>query len=239
MLALLATTLSLSPSLPVGMLAAARSPPRGWRRGAGGRAALASCATQIAMTTAGSAGAREHAWRRRSRTTTSSRSRRTTGRTRSRCSRTCRRRPSCARRPQHGGDRSRRATRCEFVAFYRRQRKVAGMPSFSTLYTAINTLSGHYASYGNKYPSRRSGRRGCSSSTRRSSARSRAASSARRRALLRLSSSPRDARGSRAQLRHDVGDRRFVGQLALQRGHRQLLGCGRAAREAAVRKLRR
>ena len=26
------------------------------------------------------------------------------------------------------------------------------MPSFSTLYTAINTLSGHYASYGNKYP---------------------------------------------------------------------------------------
>ena len=40
----------------------------------------------------------------------------------------------------------------EFVAFYRRQPKVAGMPSFSTLYTAINTLSGHYASYGNKYP---------------------------------------------------------------------------------------
>ena len=37
-------------------------------------------------------------------------------------------------------------------AFYRRQPKVAGMPSFSTLYTAINTLSGHYASYGNKYP---------------------------------------------------------------------------------------
>ena len=31
----------------------------------------------------------------------------------------------------------------EFVAFYRRQPKVAGMPSFSTLYTAINTLSGH------------------------------------------------------------------------------------------------
>ena len=30
--------------------------------------------------------------------------------------------------------------------------KVAGMPSFSTMYTAINTLSGHYASYGNKYP---------------------------------------------------------------------------------------
>merc|ERR1719183_1428741 len=48
-----------------------------------------------------------------------------------------------------------KATRSEmndFVAFYRRQPKVSGMPSFSTLYTAINTLSGHYASYGNKYP---------------------------------------------------------------------------------------
>lgn len=48
-----------------------------------------------------------------------------------------------------------KATRTEmndFVAFYRRQPKVSGMPSFSTLYTAINTLSGHYASYGNKYP---------------------------------------------------------------------------------------
>lgn len=48
-----------------------------------------------------------------------------------------------------------KATRSEmndFVAFYRRQPKVSGMPSFSTMYTAINTLSGHYASYGNKYP---------------------------------------------------------------------------------------
>ena len=36
-----------------------------------------------------------------------------------------------------------KATRSEmndFVAFYRRQPKVAGMPSFSTLYTAINVL---------------------------------------------------------------------------------------------------
>jgi photosystem II Psb27 protein len=40
----------------------------------------------------------------------------------------------------------------DFVAFYRRQPKISGMPSFSTMYTAINTLSGHYASYGNKYP---------------------------------------------------------------------------------------
>jgi len=45
-----------------------------------------------------------------------------------------------------------RAEMNDFVAFYRRQPKVAGMPSFSTMYTAINTLSGHYASYGNKYP---------------------------------------------------------------------------------------
>jgi len=30
--------------------------------------------------------------------------------------------------------------------------QISGKPSFSTLYTAINTLSGHFASYGNKYP---------------------------------------------------------------------------------------
>mmetsp|Transcript_39336 Transcript_39336/g.127885 ORF Transcript_39336/g.127885 Transcript_39336/m.127885 type:complete len:171 (+) Transcript_39336:39-551(+) len=47
---------------------------------------------------------------------------------------------------------STRAEMNDFVAFYRRQPKISGMPSFSTLYTAINTLSGHYASYGNKYP---------------------------------------------------------------------------------------
>lgn len=40
----------------------------------------------------------------------------------------------------------------DFVALYRRNGKVSGSPSFSTLYTAINTLSGHYASYGNSYP---------------------------------------------------------------------------------------
>ena len=58
----------------------------------------------------------------------------------------------------------------DFVAFYRRQPKVAGMPSFSTLYTAINTLSGHYASYGNKYPvPEKEDASACSSSTRVSS----------------------------------------------------------------------
>lgn len=40
----------------------------------------------------------------------------------------------------------------DFVALYRRNNKVAGTTSFSTLYTAINTLSGHYVSYGNAYP---------------------------------------------------------------------------------------
>lgn len=40
----------------------------------------------------------------------------------------------------------------DFVALYRRNNKVSGSTSFSTLYTAINTLSGHYASYGSSYP---------------------------------------------------------------------------------------
>lgn len=40
----------------------------------------------------------------------------------------------------------------DFVALYRRNAKVSGSTSFSTLYTAINTLSGHYASYGSAYP---------------------------------------------------------------------------------------
>jgi len=40
----------------------------------------------------------------------------------------------------------------EFVAFYRRNTRISGFPSYNTLYTAINTLSGHFASYGNKYP---------------------------------------------------------------------------------------
>jgi photosystem II Psb27 protein len=40
----------------------------------------------------------------------------------------------------------------DFVSYYRRFPKVAGKPSFSTLYTAINVLAGHYTSYGYKYP---------------------------------------------------------------------------------------
>lgn len=40
----------------------------------------------------------------------------------------------------------------DFVALYRRNDNVSGSTSFSTLYTAINTLSGHYASYGSSYP---------------------------------------------------------------------------------------
>lgn len=40
----------------------------------------------------------------------------------------------------------------EFVSYYRRFNNVAGKPSFSTLYTAINVMAGHYASYGPKFP---------------------------------------------------------------------------------------
>ena len=39
-----------------------------------------------------------------------------------------------------------------FVAYYRRNNKVAGAASFSTLYTAISTLSGHFQNYGSEYP---------------------------------------------------------------------------------------
>jgi photosystem II Psb27 protein len=40
----------------------------------------------------------------------------------------------------------------DFVAYYRRQARYSGAQSFNTIYTAINTLSGHYASFGNTYP---------------------------------------------------------------------------------------
>ena len=40
----------------------------------------------------------------------------------------------------------------DFVSYYRRFEKVAGKPSFSTLYTSINVLAGHYTSYGPKFP---------------------------------------------------------------------------------------
>ena len=36
----------------------------------------------------------------------------------------------------------------DFVSYYRRFPQVAGKPSFSTLYTSINVLAGHYTSYG-------------------------------------------------------------------------------------------
>jgi hypothetical protein len=39
-----------------------------------------------------------------------------------------------------------------FTAYYRRNNKVAGAASFSTLYTAISTLSGHFQNYGPEYP---------------------------------------------------------------------------------------
>ena len=40
----------------------------------------------------------------------------------------------------------------DYVSYYRRFPAVAGKPSFSTMYTAINVLAGHYTSYGFKYP---------------------------------------------------------------------------------------
>mmetsp|Transcript_950 Transcript_950/g.2818 ORF Transcript_950/g.2818 Transcript_950/m.2818 type:complete len:187 (-) Transcript_950:153-713(-) len=40
----------------------------------------------------------------------------------------------------------------DFVAFYRRFTNVSGKQSFSTLYTSINVLAGHYTSYGPKFP---------------------------------------------------------------------------------------
>jgi hypothetical protein len=45
-----------------------------------------------------------------------------------------------------------RAAMNTFVAYYRRNNKVAGAASFSTLYTAISTLSGHFQNYGAEYP---------------------------------------------------------------------------------------
>lgn len=40
----------------------------------------------------------------------------------------------------------------DFVSYYRRFPQIAGKPSFSTLYTSINVVAGHYTSYGYKYP---------------------------------------------------------------------------------------
>lgn len=40
----------------------------------------------------------------------------------------------------------------DFVSLYRRNPKLVSALSFSTLYTAINTLAGHYASFGPNYP---------------------------------------------------------------------------------------
>lgn len=49
------------------------------------------------------------------------------------------------------------ATNCrkemtEFVSYYRRFPNVAGKLSYSNLYTSINVLAGHYASYGPRFP---------------------------------------------------------------------------------------
>ena len=40
----------------------------------------------------------------------------------------------------------------DWVAKYRREKAVAGKPSFSNMYSALNAISGHYISFGNGYP---------------------------------------------------------------------------------------
>ncbi|KAG0560593.1 hypothetical protein M758_10G187200 [Ceratodon purpureus] len=40
----------------------------------------------------------------------------------------------------------------EWVAKYRKSKKVAGKPSFSNMYSVINAISGHYVSFGATYP---------------------------------------------------------------------------------------
>lgn len=40
----------------------------------------------------------------------------------------------------------------EWVAKYRKSKKVAGKPSFSNMYSVVNAISGHYVSFGATYP---------------------------------------------------------------------------------------
>eukprot|EP00271_Cylindrocystis_brebissonii_P010127 TRINITY_DN26221_c0_g1_i1.p1 TRINITY_DN26221_c0_g1~~TRINITY_DN26221_c0_g1_i1.p1 ORF type:complete len:193 (+),score=24.67 TRINITY_DN26221_c0_g1_i1:83-661(+) len=40
----------------------------------------------------------------------------------------------------------------DWVAKYRREKSVAGKPSFSNMYSALNAISGHYISFGDGYP---------------------------------------------------------------------------------------
>jgi photosystem II Psb27 protein len=40
----------------------------------------------------------------------------------------------------------------EWVAKYRKSKKVAGKPSFSNMYSVINAISGHFVSFGATYP---------------------------------------------------------------------------------------
>jgi len=40
----------------------------------------------------------------------------------------------------------------DFISYYRRFPNVSGKMSYSTLYTSVNVLAGHYASYGTKFP---------------------------------------------------------------------------------------
>ncbi|GBG65403.1 hypothetical protein CBR_g50764 [Chara braunii] len=45
-----------------------------------------------------------------------------------------------------------KAASVDWVAKYRREKKVAGKPSFSNMYSVLNAISGHYNSFGIGYP---------------------------------------------------------------------------------------
>ena len=40
----------------------------------------------------------------------------------------------------------------DWVAKYRREKALAGKPSFSNIYSVVNAISGHYISFGTSYP---------------------------------------------------------------------------------------
>eukprot|EP00850_Spirogloea_muscicola_P012502 SM000081S22636 [mRNA] locus=s81:225690:226532:- [translate_table: standard] len=51
-----------------------------------------------------------------------------------------------------GAVNSLRALSNGWVAKYRREKAVAGKPSFSNMYSVLNAISGHYISFGPTYP---------------------------------------------------------------------------------------
>ena len=89
----------------------------------------------------------------------------------------------------------------DFVSFYMPNLGVSGKQSFSTLYTAINVLAGHYTSYGPKFPVHERERQACRRSTRRSTC-SRATTSYEKNIPKRRSRAPRSRRSRNAAVAH-------------------------------------